>query len=112
MRARLCAARPIEPSKRLPQMKEANGRQCQETDRHAPSGVYLTTIEKPSSPRFQDLDRPLCPNCTQSRSREVRMKGPMRDPTGKSTDLVFVCERCAATMRDRRSRDREKPEKK
>lgn len=77
-----------------------------------PAGVYSVTIEKPSSPRFQDLDRPLCPNCTQSPSREIRMKGPMPDPKGKSKDLVFVCERCGTTMRDRRSQEREQPGKK
>jgi hypothetical protein len=38
------------------------------------------------------------------------MKGPMADPKGNYTDPVFVCERCGATMKDRRSREREKPE--
>ena len=36
----------------------------------------------------------------------------MPDPKGKSTDPVFVCERCGATMKDRRSQEREEPEKK
>lgn len=31
------------------------------------------------------------------------MKGPMKDPTRKSTGLVFLCDRCKTTMNDRRS---------
>jgi hypothetical protein len=40
------------------------------------------------------------------------MKGPVPDPKGKSAGLVFVCKRCGATMKDRRSSDRKKAEKK
>jgi hypothetical protein len=83
-----------------------------EDARYPLGGVYSITIDKPPSLRFQDLDSPLCPNCTKSKSREIRMKGPMPDPTGKSTDPVFVCQRCGTTMKDRRSQDRKKPEKK
>jgi hypothetical protein len=50
---------------------------------------------------------PICPNCTQTRNLQIRMKGPGPDPSGKSADLFFVCERCETTMRDRRKRPRE-----
>jgi hypothetical protein len=49
---------------------------------------------------------PTCPNCTKTRNLKIRMKGPEPDPSGKSSDLFFVCERCNTTMRDRRGRPR------
>ena len=45
-------------------------------------------------PRFLNLGKPLCPNCTQSGIRKILMKGSVPDPTGKSSGLFFVCERC------------------
>jgi hypothetical protein len=32
------------------------------------------------------------------------MRGPVLDPTGRSTDFFFVCDRCKTKMQDRRSR--------
>jgi hypothetical protein len=34
------------------------------------------------------------------------MSGPVPDPTGKSEEQVFVCERCGCTMPDRRKTER------
>jgi len=34
------------------------------------------------------------------------MRGPVEDPSGKSKDLIFVCDRCGATMPDRRKGER------
>jgi hypothetical protein len=34
------------------------------------------------------------------------MKGPVPDPTGKTEELYFVCERCKWTMKDRREQSR------
>jgi transposase-like protein len=51
---------------------------------------------------------PICPNCAQTRNLKVRMRGPGPDPSGQSDDLFFVCERCGATLEDRRKRPREK----
>ncbi|HEY2798151.1 MAG TPA: hypothetical protein VGK26_09700 [Thermoanaerobaculia bacterium] len=40
------------------------------------------------------------------------MKGPFPDPSGESSDLYFVCERCKWKMKDRRGPERESGKKK
>jgi hypothetical protein len=35
------------------------------------------------------------------------MRGPVPDPSGKSSELFFVCERCKWKMKDRRNLKRE-----
>lgn len=45
---------------------------------------------------------PICPNCTQTGSLRISMKGPKPDPSGQAANLFFACSRCGTTMRDRR----------
>ena len=58
-------------------------------------------------PRFLPPGGPICPNCTLNRSRKSVMRGPVPDPSGKTKELVFVCDRCKWTMPDRRQVQRE-----
>lgn len=69
--------------------------------------AYTLEIEKPSSSRFSAPGGPVCPNCTLNKSRKTVMKGPVEDPSGKTSDLYFICERCKWKMKDRRGPKRE-----
>jgi len=58
------------------------------------------------SPRSRVSGAPMCQNCKDSRGMAVMMRGPRPDPTGRTGELYFVCERCNHTMKDRRSEQR------
>ena len=80
---------------------------------HPAASPYTPGIDKdkPRSSRFSTAGGPLCPNCTLTKSRRSIMQGPVPDPSGESAELVFVCERCKWTMKDRRSPNRGKTKK-
>ena len=46
---------------------------------------------------------PVCLNCRDTRGLVSLMKGPLPDPTGREAGLIFVCDTCQHTMKDRRS---------
>ncbi len=48
---------------------------------------------------------PSCPTCKATYNRDEPMRGPVSDPNG-STNRFFVCERCNASMKDRRAKPR------